>query len=67
MIKMRITVYYEPLIGGMDRAIEILESVHPLSLSSLKLALYLTDDKTKSLTIPENDGKVYTVELKRRQ
>ncbi|QKE60816.1 hypothetical protein [Arthronema virus TR020] len=67
MIKFRVTVFHEPIIDGMDRALEVVSSVNPLSISSLKLALFLVDDHTKSLTIPENDGKVFYVALTRSE
>lgn len=63
MIKFRVTVYFEPIIDGMDRALEIIETVHPLSISSLKLTLFLIDDETKHLTVDENDGKVFIVAM----
>lgn len=66
MITFRFSIYFEPIIGGMDRAVTVIQREGSIvSVSSMQLAFYLANDKTKGLTIPENDGKVFEVEIKR--
>ena len=62
MIKFTLSVYYDPLIAALDRSITPCER-YTLSSSVWRYAHELVHERTRYLTIPENDGKMFLVEL----
>lgn len=61
-ISFTLSIYYDSIINSLDRSLTP-HSTYSLSSSVWRYALQLIHEKTQHLTIPENDGKMYTVTL----